>query len=344
MKPRLSEARLRRPRRQAGAARKRAALAWVLGCVVTGLGGPAAAQQTELANECCLTMLRPTGARSLSLGGAITARPSPDGLFANPGLLGPIADDVFLVHNASTTIEDSNTFTLLIASSVGTFALSYRLNDFGETETRSDVPGSPAQGSIALFEHTLVATYATTVAGGLSAGLSYNLFQFRLDCRGFCGTESFAATTHMLDVGAHWRPPAIPGLNLGASIVHVGFPLQVINEQQASPSPARLRIGGAYEILQHTRADSVARLWLSVDVVNRARTPGAPIVNVGADLSLDETLFLRAGYGGAAGTLGGAGIGVGLRYDRFDLAVAKSFVSSALEEGDPFQVTFGIRF
>lgn len=312
--------------------------------VAWGLGMPGHAEaQTELSDECCVTLLRATGARALSLGDAIAARPSPDGLFVNPALLGPLTHDQLLVHSANTSLEQSNTFTLILATGVGVFALSYRLNDFGETETTGEVPGSPT-GSIALFEHTLVATYGTTIAAGLSAGVSYKLFQFRLDCRGFCGTEGFAATTHMLDLGAHFRPAALPSLQLGASLLHVGFPLQVVNEAQASPPPSRLRIGAAYEVLRHTHLDSIADLHVSLDVVERPTNPGSPDVNVGAELSLEETLFVRIGYGGGAGAAGGAGVGVGLRYDRFDLAVAKSFVSSALDDSDPFQVSFAIRF
>lgn len=310
---------------------------------LAGRAGPARAQ-TEFSDECCVTLLRPTGARALSLGDAVIARTYADALFVNPALTGPLTDDAFLIHNASTTLEDSNTFTLLLATTVGSFALSYRLNDFGEIETRPDIPGAPPTGSVALLEHTLLATYGTKVAAGLSAGISYKLFQFRLECRGFCGTEPITATTHLIDVGAHLAVAAVPGLNLGASLTNLGLSLQVINEAQASPPPTRIRVGGAYEVLQHTEVDSIARLYVSAEVIERPTAPGSPTVNVGAELSLDETLFLRGGYGGSAGTAGGAGIGVGLRYDRFDLAVAKSFVSSALSEGDPFQVTFAIRF
>ena len=92
-----------------------------------------AAQDVE-AGECCVNLLKPIGARALSLGNAVVARVSPDGLFTNPALLGPISEDEFLIHNANTSFVDSNTFTLLISTEVGTFALSYRLNDLGETE------------------------------------------------------------------------------------------------------------------------------------------------------------------------------------------------------------------
>ena len=336
-------------RRNRSSRRAGPALAPVLRTLVVCLigmtaGGDVAAQNTDLSDECCFSLLRPTGARAMSLGDAIAARPSPDGLFANPGLLGPISQDEFLIHNANTSVDDSNTFTLLLATSVGTFALTYRLNDFGETDVTGENPGQPSIGSIAVLEHTLIATYATRIAAGVSAGVSYKLFQFRLDCRGFCGTEPFAATTHMIDAGAHFRPAGIPGLELGASLIHIGFPLQLINEAQGDPAPARVRVGAAYEVLQHFRPDSTARLWISMDVEERLGAPAAPLASIGLELSLEETLFLRTGYGGGTGTEGGAGIGVGLRYDRFDLAVAKSFISSALDETDPFQITFGIRF
>ena len=298
-----------------------------------------AAQDVE-AGECCVNLLKPIGARALSLGNAVVARVSPDGLFTNPALLGPISEDEFLIHNANTSFVDSNTFTLLISTEVGTFALSYRLNDLGETEVTE---GPQALGTIALLEHIVIATYAARIAAGLSAGISYKLFQFRLDCNGFCGTEPFSATTHMIDAGAHLRPAALPGLELGASIINVGFSLQVFNEAQADPSPARVRFGAAYEVLQHMRQDSIAQLWVSLDVVNKTTSLGSPLVNVGLELILEETLFVRAGHGGGTGDIGGTGLGVGLRYDRFDLSVAKSF-TSALFENDPFQITFGVRF
>lgn len=305
------------------------------------VAGPAAAQ-TELANECCLILLRPTGARALSLGDAVSAIPAADALFANPALIGPLTDDQFLIHNANTSIEDSNAFTLLLATDVGSFALSYALHDYGETDNTDE--NGLVVGSSALSEHALLATYGTVLGGGLSAGLSYKLFHYRQDCRGFCGTEAFAATTHMLDAGARWAPPFLEGLQLGAAILNVGFPLQVINDAQASPPPARLRVGAAYEVLQHTHLDSIADFLVSVDIIENIHTPARPLFNIGAEFSIDRTLYVRAGYGSGAEAAGGPGVGIGLRYDRFDLAVAKSFTSSLLEPSDPFQITFAIRF
>jgi hypothetical protein len=314
-------------------------LLFLAGTVMWSL--PASAQVSS--DECCASLLAPIGARALALGNAITARTSPEGLFANPALLANVASDQFVVHSAHTSLEQSNTFSLIIHSaSLGGFALSYRLIDLGEIEAR-DPSGNPT-GTIVLFEHTLTATFATSVIRGLDAGVSYKLYQFREDCRGFCGAQSFAATTHMLDFGVQIHPPSLPHLTLGASLMHPGFPLQVINADQASPTPSRLRVGAAYELLHHMRPDSLAEVWLSLDVVDPARRPGQPTANIGVEFSLAETFFLRAGYGGGGGFAGGAAVGVGIHYNRFDVEVAKAFVSSPLDESDPFQVSFGIRF
>lgn len=294
-------------------------------------------------DECCLSVLAPIGARALALGNAITARSSADGLFVNPALIADVEQDQFLVHTARTSLDRSTTFSLILQlSAIGAFGLSYRFNDLGEL-TATDPSGNPT-GTILLTEHTVIATFATAVVEGLSAGASYKLFQFREDCSGFCGSETFAATTHMLDLGVQVRPPGLRHLILGASLMHPGFPLQVVNADQASPTPSRIRIGAAYEVLHHFHADSTASLWLMGDVVDPARRPGEPLGNVGLELSFQETLFLRGGYGGGSGFAGGGAVGVGLRYNRFDIAVAKSFVSSPLDDSEPVQVTFGIRF
>lgn len=320
-----------------------ATLILMVGAIDGGAPLPVAAQSGEVgATECCLSLLFPIGARALGLGGAISAVPDGGAFFVNPALLAGLRHDEFFVHNARTSIETSNTFTLLIRSDVaGAFALSYRLVDLGEQQVTDD-PGNTI-GTLSFLEHVLTASYATPVTHGLNAGISYKLFQSRQDCRGFCG-ESLVGTTHGVDLGAQYRPFESRVLSFGASLMHLGFPLQVINKEQASPTPARLRLGAAYEVLHHFRPDSLAELWLSTDLVSSWRGSGVRNLNVGAELSFERTLFVWAGYGGGSGILGGIGVGVGLNYDRFDVGVAKSFVATLVDESDPFQVTFGIRF
>ncbi len=330
-----------------GVSRGRHRATGVLACVVSVLAhAPLLAQGTSNpvpATECCLPLLFSVGARALGLGDAITARTSPASLFANPATLADVPDDEFLVHNTRTSLEQSNTFTLLVRSEVaGSFALSYRLVDHGEQDAR-DPNGNPT-GRIGVLEQILTATYATRVMTGINAGVNYKLYQFRQDCRGFCGVEGFSATTHGVDLGVQVKPPRIESLELGASVVHLGFPLQVINAGQASPMPTRVRIGSAYELAHHFAADTTVTAWLVVDVLANPRNRSQSQINVGAELSLEETMFLWLGYAGGAGLTGGAAVGVGLVYDRFQIGVSKSFVSSPIDDSEPLQVTFGIRF
>jgi hypothetical protein len=334
-----------RPRRRPSS---RLAFVIVLVSIASLPDARVAAQTTDPvpAAECCLPLLFAIGARALSLGDAVTARTSPGSMFANPALVADLADDEFLVHNANTSLERANTFTLLIRSdAIGTIALSYRLIDQGE-QTAKDGNGNII-GSIATFDQVLTATYATQVTAGLNAGINYKLYQFKQTCAGTgidCTTVGFSATTHGIDFGVQYKPPALRTLELGASVVHLGFPLQVVNAGQASPLPVRVRGGAAYEVSHHFQPDSTTQLWLTADLVASPRSIGESLVNIGAELSLEDTVFLWAGWAGGSGLTGGAAIGVGLDYNRFDVGIARSFTTTPLQESEPIQITFGIRF
>jgi hypothetical protein len=321
------------------------AAALALGILMAMSPGWAAAQSGDVAaTECCLSLLFPIGARTLALGSAVNARPDGSALFMNPALLATLESDEFFVHNLDSELDKTNTFTLLIRSSVaGSFAISYRHVDYGEQEatTGGDIP----IGTIARYEQVLVATYATPVAAGLNAGVSYKLYQDRLDCRGFSCSDEYRATTHGVDLGAQFQSARFPALSVGASIVHLGFPLQVKNRAQSDPPPARLRLGAAYEVLHHFRPDSTVKLMISADVVDSWRALGNPLLNVGSELSYDGTIFLWLGHAAGTGLFTGLAVGLGLKYDRFDLGIARSLSSVAAElGGDAFQITFGLRF
>jgi hypothetical protein len=307
-------------------------------------GGGAAAQGAGSAAECCRELLWPLGARALALGDAIGARPAFGALLSNPALVANLDDDMFAVHTAENPGFESSAFSMLIQSEViGLLGVTYNLMDVAEIAS-TDEFGNEI-GRLKFTNHTLTATFATTVAPGLSAGLSYQLFHSRQDCSGFCNAiESQTATTHLMDAGVHFTPAFLPSLELGASVLHLGFPLQVKNAEQADPTPSRLRLAAAHEVLQHIRQDSVLQVWLGVDGLVPFRDPSAATLNVGAEISLEDTFFLWGGYGGGGVLPNSAGLGLGIEYNRFSLAVARAFVKTTLGDADPFQVTFGIRF
>jgi hypothetical protein len=316
-----------------------------IGALLLLLGsGGVAAQGEGSARECCRELLAPVGARALALGDAIGARPSFGALLANPALVARLQDDMFVVHTSENPAFEADAFTLLIQSElIGLLGVTYSLIDYGEIATTDDF--NQEIGRLKSTVHTLTATYATTIAAGLSAGLSYQLYHSRHDCRGFCNAiTSQAATTHLVDAGVHYTPAFVPKLELGASVMHLGFPLQVKNAEQAAPTPSRARLAAAHEVLQHIRQDSLIQLWIGADALVPFLDPGATTLNAGAEISFDDTIFLWGGYGGGGVLPRNAGLGLGVEYNRFSLAVARAFVETSLGGGDPFQVTFGIRF
>ncbi len=289
------------------------------------------------ASECCLTMLFPIGARSLSLGGALTARASADGLFANPAAIANLDAGELRIHNGKTDIENATSITALFrVRRAGTLGFSFRTVDNGDIET-SDAEGNPT-GVLHVADQSLYATFATELRPGLRAGLSYNLY----DCAGACGQPSFKATTHAVDFGVQYQPAGIPWLELGASISHAGLKLQVNNADQAALTPARVKVGGAYELMHLFAADSSLALWASFDATGAWHEGVDPQAATGFELSLDRTLFLRGGWSSGTGRGTGTALGVGFIYQRFDISVAKAFVSA--DEDPPIQVSFAIRF
>ena len=316
--------------------------------VVAGLHAasalPARAQDDRVGStECCLPLLFPVGARAVGLGNALTARPGPDAVFVNPAGLAWLATDEFRLHNARTEYETTNTFGLAIRiRTAGTIGVAYRLIDLGEIES-TDRFGN-VTGSLRLLEQALFATFATTMAEGLSAGISYTLFQFRQECTNVCGSTPFSATTHGVDAGVQFHPQVWPALQLGVSIVHFGLPLQVVNAEQASPMPARIRAGAAYEVLHHFSNDSTTSVWAIADVAASWRAGVPPVASAAVEAILDEILYVRGGYATGTGRTSGPAVGLGLRYDRFDIAVAKSFFATGATTPDLIQVTFAITF
>ena len=307
------------------------------------LCGPGVARAQEVGSaECCVRLLEPIGARALALGNALTARMLPDVLYVNPAGIAGVGVDEFRVHSERTDLDKTTTFVLLFGiGSIGTAAISYRLVDYG------DIPALNNEGietgTLRLTDQLLGASFATTILRRIDAGVTYTLYQLRQECSGFCQDQPFTGTTHAVDLGIRAEVPWVRALELGAAVQHLGLPLQVKNAPQRDPAPTRVRVGLAYEVLQHFRPDSTMQLVASADLLQGVRAGVDPRAALGLELILDASLFVRAGYASGTGKGTGGSVGVGMIWDRFDVSVAKSF-SSSDDGGEPFQVTFAIRF
>ncbi len=131
-------------------------------------------------------------------------------------------------------------------------------------------------------------------------------------------------------------------------VAHVGPDLQVLNAEQADPLPSRARVAVAYDVMSVISGADQLEAWLAVELQDRLLDPGSVSVYVGSEVTAgtNDALFLRAGYVfGDLDQEAGARVGLGLRYERFDLAIAKSLAVSTLTgETEPVHVTFSVVF
>lgn len=296
--------------------------------------------------ECCLYLLLPVGARATSMAGTITALQGVDGAFMNPAGLAGLDGNSFVVHHSdvgTTVPEQVDAFSLLLTPWSVSLALSYQLIDNGESVV-TDRFQQPT-GELALRDHLVTASFATELVAGLSAGANYKLYQQRIDCTGQCGSAESVATATAVDLGFRYQPLWHPPLALGLALLNMSPGLQVENAEQTDPFPARIRVGAAYDVLAATPMDQELALRVTAGVQDRLREPGSPTVSVGLELDVQKVIFLRAGYAPGEGLGTGAAVGLELRYDRFDIAVARSFVTSLLEtDSEPFQISFALNF
>jgi hypothetical protein len=312
----------------------------LLTLVLAGTLEPVAAQEERQEDDCCLLLLVPVGARSSAMGGAITARMGPDAVFRNPAGLAGLNGATFLVHHSDRSLVDVNALSLVFGTPVGTGGLSYQLFDKG-AQTTTDGTGQPT-GEITYRDHLLVASYGLGVGAGMAVGASYKFFQERIDCRGLCGGAERVTTFHSVDLGYRFSPARHPALQLGVAAVNV--PVGSSGGDGSYRFPSRVHAGVAYDVLSPFGADEAMGLRLALDLQDELHDLGSIVPSVGLELDMQEALFLRAGYTLGEGLASGAAIGVELRYDRFDIGVSRSFVNSGFEEGEPFQVTFGVHF
>jgi len=298
-------------------------------------------------------LLLPVGAKAVSLGRTMTSVQGAEGAFWNPaGLAGAGRSQIVLFRGDQIAGTATAASVLLSRPGVGTIGASYLLLDVGDQDFTD--PSGNFLGTISVRNHLGVISAAATVLDRVNAGVNFKIVQFRLSCRGSqCPDEGTTATTYAFDVGAQAEP--ISRLRLGAMIAHVGPSLRVLNAEQADPLPARFRISAAYDIVDAITTREDFSGWLGVEVQDRLREPGVPSLYLGAEFTAGQVdaLSLRAGYVIAdvldeiqgADPEDGARVGLGIRYDAFDLSIAKSLsVSTLTGETEPVHVTFSIGF
>ncbi len=309
---------------------------------------PTRAQDVEAPpREGALFLLLPFGAGPVSLGRAMTAMKGPESVFWNPaGLTGPRRSRLTLIRGDHAVGTATGASVLGTVRGVASLGLSYVLLDAGSQDLTDDHDN--LLGTISIRNHLAVASGAVRLLDRLDVGANLKLVQFRLSCRGtICPGGGATATTYAADVGVQLEPSRGHPLRFGALLAHLGRGLEEQSGQRTG-LPARVRVAVAYDLAGTFAGNDALEAWLSLEVQDRLRDPGSMAVYVGSEVSagLDDALLLRAGYVfGEEGQERGARVGMGIRYQRFDLAVAKSLASTTLAgEPEPFHVTLSTAF
>lgn len=294
--------------------------------------------------EGALFLLLPVGAQAVSLGRAMTWVEGAEGAFWNPAGLAGVERSQGVLFRGDHTVGTATAVTALWATPGGTVGGSYFLLDAGDIQ-QTDEFGNYI-GTITLRNHLGIISGATQLLETVSAGVSLKVIKFQLACRGICPDEGTTATTYAVDAGVQALPTE--RLRVGAMVAHVGPSLQSVNAAQADPLPARIRIAAAYNIVRRLAGTEELGGWLALEVEDRLRELGSRSYYLGSELTAGQgdALSVRAGYvWSQLDQEDGARVGLGLRYERFDLSIAKSLaISTITGESEPVHVTFSIGF
>lgn len=287
------------------------------------------------ANNGALDLLVPTGARATAMGTAFVAEEGGETVWWNPAGIAHLQHPEFAIdHSENSSAKDDALSLILPVHRVGAFAATARYVNYG-AQPAIDLNGNQT-GDLLPRSVVVGATFATTFGPTTNAGVTYRLYQFRLDCSGFCESDAAkASTTSAVDVGIQIRPFPSRPLRLGLEVRNLGLSLQVKDQPQADALPTRVHAGFAYDpqfrgMSPALKLRTTAELVSALDLTNTALHAG---IQAGYQ-SGKTTLFARGGYAweSAGGLTSGPALGFGLASGRVQLDLARIFegVSSAL--------------
>ena len=293
--------------------------------------------QNGVAQEGALFLLLPVGARSVGLGQAVVAdRPGSEGVWWNPASIGASTRREAAIHHSQSVAGTGDAVTIIVPSSLlGVLALSVNIFDYGEQQSNPD-PTVPVEGGTIIPRSVVyAATYATSLGSYVTAGLTYKLIQFRIDCTGPCPDIAFSATTSGLDLGAQFLVSKSVPLVIGVAARNlVGLKLQVNDSEQSDRIPRRLQVGIQYRVTVPPRLAPETALRLAVDVADDI-SEGDPAPRFGADIAFRERFHFRAGYAFEASRseAGGPSIGLGLTAGNLVFDVARILSGLSADAG-----------
>jgi len=323
---------------------------------------------SDLTNSGAVFLLLPVGAQGVGMGQVgVTLQGRGEDVFWNPAGLATMAQAEFNLNSANLVAGPSTAITLFVPRrGIGVFGAGVYLVDYGEIPAVQDSTGT-VLGNISARNVEYLASFATSVAGAVTVGLTYKLVQFEVNCAGLCPgfPNGSDAITHAFDVGTQVTLGAGGAFRFGAVVKDIGFKLQVNNADQADPLPARLVLGAVYRIDFHPRApaggaelavpDSGATrlaealdrvdLRVAADVDRPWDNSAPPQMRIGIDLGYRDLIRLRSGYAFTRQGLSGPSVGMGVHSGSIALDFARTFVSGTdLLAANPTFISFSLVF
>ncbi len=335
----------------AGPGRRRG---WLVPVVLLACGGlfgpgPLAAQsgsEGTLTQEGASFVLLPTGGRGVALGGAVSALVSSEAAWWNPAGLARVEERTFLLTRGEHITGEALALNLHQGGRRGGIGVAYQLLDEGTLDL-TDAEGN-VLGSFTNRNHTGLLTAALPLGSRLDLGMNVKYLRFEIGCRGQCPEGQVLASTWALDLGGRFRPLSAFPLDLGASLRHLGPGLRNRASGTRESLPARYRLGAAWEPWTADIEGERLSLVLLLDMEDRIRDPGSPALLLGAEFSAGsaDQIFVRGGYALIRQSgLEGGGAGFGIRYDRFELALARALTRGAIQsQQEPVHLTLAVRF
>ncbi len=263
------------------------------------------------ATEGALFLLLPTGARAVGMGlAAITARGTSESAWWNPaGLSGSPRREAAIHHSQSLTGTGDALNVVIPWREFGVLGVAASVLDLGEQEPRLDSSG--ALGTLLPRQVVFAASFATQLSRDATAGVTYKIVQFRVDCSGAC--VSLQASTSALDLGAQYSlGPGLP-ITVGAAVRNLGIQLQVNDAEQSDKLPTRLEAGVEYRPRLPARYADQLDVRVAVDLSDDL-SPRRPRARVGSEIGIQRRAYLRAGYIGRNQDSEGGGPTVGLGF------------------------------
>lgn len=298
--------------------------------------------------ESATFLLVPVGARSIGLGGAISAtRGDIEGTLWNPASIAALGGGAVFLMGGEDFAADSRVIGGILAWRDLRVGLTILHFDLGRLEARDDA--NQPLGTIDPSQTAFVASTAYPVTSWLDVGAAGKLLRLSSSCSQTCASLDGTSTGFAFDLGAIATPPGVRGMNVGLLLRNLGAGMAYAGGP-SDPLPARVRLGMELDV---PAAFTKRNAWAGGDLGVLVRLDLQETLSefddldafFGTELAWRSVLMVRGGYAWSSEGRSGPTLGIGLRYKRFLLDLGYGFNDFAeYEEGTPLQLSAGYEF